>query len=47
MTAGSTGLIRSIWGGSTLDPDLSFAENVWQVVLDFGSQFSAEPTLLI
>jgi uncharacterized protein len=30
-----------------LDPDLTFAENVRQVVLDPGSQFSAEPTLLI
>src|SRR6187431_214086 len=32
---------------SWLDPDLTFAENVRQVVLDPGSQFSAEPTLLI
>jgi AAA+ ATPase superfamily predicted ATPase len=30
-----------------LDPELTFAENVRQVVLDPGSQFSAEPTLLI
>lgn len=30
-----------------LDPALTFAENVRQVVLDPGSQFSAEPTLLI
>jgi AAA+ ATPase superfamily predicted ATPase len=30
-----------------LDPDLTFAENVRQVVLDPGSLFSAEPTLLI
>jgi uncharacterized protein len=30
-----------------LDTDLTFAENVRQVVLDPGSQFSAEPTLLI
>jgi uncharacterized protein len=30
-----------------LDPDLSFAENVRQVVLDPGSMFSAEPTLLL
>jgi len=32
---------------SWLDPDLTFAENVRQVVLDPGSQFSAEPALLI
>jgi AAA+ ATPase superfamily predicted ATPase len=30
-----------------LNPELAFAENVRQVVLDPGSQFSAEPTLLI
>ena len=30
-----------------LDSELTFAENVRQIVLDPGSQFSAEPTLLI